>query len=134
MVQEAAMLEKSVPLNQPAVRTHPADRNEPAIISFVQSLHFYFPVFVLTELMLDVREDVYNFQTDEINREMICRSFLDRKTEIIKKIIVDRLLLPDIPAGHRLVKHLFTRRFCQVAYNGHGNHGNDKCVEGKMHG
>jgi len=51
-----------------------------------------------------------------------------------KEFFRTKKLFPDIPPGHSFVEHLFVGLFGHQAHNDHGNHSNDKCIEGKMHG
>lgn len=48
-----------------AVRAHPRTTDELPVLPLVQALHFVSAIFVLTDSMLDVHEDVYNFETEK---------------------------------------------------------------------
>ena len=55
-----------IPLDLPAVRAHPRNRDKPAALPFVKSLHLDRVILVLAELVLDVwHKVVYNFQKEK---------------------------------------------------------------------
>jgi len=55
-----------ISLDLSAVRAHPRDRDKPATLSFVKSLHLDRVILVLAELVLDVwHKVVYIFKTEK---------------------------------------------------------------------
>lgn len=59
---------QSIALDLSTIRTHPSNRHEPAIVSFVKPLHQDRAILVLTNLVFDVwHKDVYNFKQDKCN-------------------------------------------------------------------
>jgi hypothetical protein len=54
-----------------AVWAYPGAWDELSVYPFVQSLHFYFLVFVPAELVFDIHDDVYNFKKEKCDQTVI---------------------------------------------------------------